>query len=227
MNVWAIVPVKPLGRAKSRLSDVMEPDFRAQLAAHLLKYTVQLLLSTTGIQGVLVISRDPKALAMVRELGAQTVQESGTPELNHALLRATQALKAWGATASVIVPADLPLLTSDDVEQIVTLGRYHNAVVLAPDRHNTGTNLMLVRPPGIIPYSFGENSFAVHQQLAQEAQADLMVYRSERVALDLDTADDLRAYITLAQRLNVPLIEPVASGGFVPVHDSTADHEPA
>ncbi len=226
MNVWAIVPVKPLGRAKSRLSDVMEPDFREKLATRLLKQTVRLLLLTTGIQGVLVISRDSKALAMVREIGAQTVQESGTPELNNALLRGTQALKVWGATASVIVPADLPLLTRNDVEEVVRLGRYHNTVVIAPDRHDVGTNLMLVRPPGIIPYAFGENSFAVHQRLVQEAQADLLVYRSERVALDLDTADDLRTYVALAQRLNVPLIEPVASGGFVSVHDSQADHKP-
>lgn len=219
MNVWAIVPVKPLSRAKSRLSDVMLPDDREELASRLLKRTVRLLLSLSAIEGVLVISRDSQALAIVRDLGAQTVQESGTPELNNALLRATQVLKAWGANASLIVPADIPLLKRDDIESMVTLGRYHNSVVLAPDRHERGTNLMLVRPPGLIPYAYGDNSFLQHQQLARDIGASVLIYRSERVALDLDTADDLQAYISLAQRIDVPTLEPVASGEYIAAHD--------
>lgn len=222
MNVWAIVPVKPLNRAKSRLSDVMLAEDREELATRLLKRTVRLLLSLSAIQGVLVISRDSKALAMVRDLGAQTVQESGTPELNNALLRATQVLKAWGANAALIVPADIPLLKRDDIESVITLGRYHNSVVLAPDRHEQGTNLMLVRPPGVIPYAYGDDSFHQHQQAARAIEASVLIYRSERVALDVDTADDLQAYIELAQRIDVPVIEPVASGELMAAHDPQA-----
>ncbi len=211
MNVWAIVPVKPLSRAKSRLGDVMTPDDREELATRLLKRTMRLLLSLSSIQGVLVISRDSRALAMVRDLGAQTVQESGTPELNNALMRATHILKAWGANASIIVPADIPLLKRDDIEAVLNLGRYQNSVVLVPDRHEQGTNLMLMRPPGLIPYAYGEHSFNAHQQLAHQFGASVQIYHSERVGLDLDTADDLRAYVALAQRLDMSVIEPVAS----------------
>ena len=82
MSVWAIVPVKPLSRAKSRLSGELLPEQREQLATELLARTVRLLVPLTQIRGVLVISRDTKALALVRELGANTVQESGAPELN-------------------------------------------------------------------------------------------------------------------------------------------------
>lgn len=219
MNVWAIVPVKPLGRAKSRLADVMTPEDREELATRLLKRTVRMLMSLSAIQGVLVISRDSKALAMVRDLGAQTVQESGTPELNNALLRATQVLKAWGANASLIVPADIPLLVREDIERVVMLGRYHNSVVLVPDRHGDGTNLMFVRPPGLIPYAYGEGSFSKHQKYANDVDASVQVYRSERVALDLDTVDDLRAYVSLARRLGAPVIEPLSSGELLATHD--------
>ena len=219
MNVWAIVPVKPLNRAKSRLSDVLLPDAREDLATHLLKRTIRLLLSLSAVHGVLVISRDSKALALVRDLGAQTVQESGTPELNNALLRATQVLKAWGANAALVVPADIPLLNREDIESTVSMGRLHNSVVLAPDRHERGTNLMLVRPPGLIPYAYGEHSFLAHQQYAREVGASVQVYRSDRVALDLDTTDDLRTYLTLAQRLGVPVVDPVASGELFVTHD--------
>jgi 2-phospho-L-lactate guanylyltransferase len=207
MNLWAIVPVKPLGRAKSRLSDELLPEKREQLATELLVRTVRLLVPLTRIRGVLVISRDTKALAMVRDLGANTVQESGTPELNHALLRATQVLRAWSTEAVLVVPADIPLLAAEDIEEMVQRGRYHNSVVIAPDRHETGTNLLLVRPPGLIPYVFGENSFAEHQRLAIEAGATISVYRSERVALDVDWPEDLERYYHLAKSLGEPIIQ--------------------
>jgi 2-phospho-L-lactate guanylyltransferase len=207
MNLWAVVPVKPLGRAKSRLSDELLPEQREQLAAELLVRTVRLLVPLTGIRGVLVISRDTKALAMVRDLGANTVQESGTPELNHALLRATQVLKAWSTDAVLVVPADIPLLAAEDIEEMLQRGRYHNSVVIAPDRHETGTNLLLVRPPGLIPYAFGENSFAEHQRLAGEAGATVSLYRSERVALDVDWPEDLERYYHLARALGEPIVQ--------------------
>ena len=109
--------------------------------------------------------------------------------------------------AVLVVPADIPLLAGEDIEKMVTLGRYQTSVVIAPDRHEEGTNLLLVRPPGLIPYRFGVNSFAEHQRLAQEADASLAVYRSERAGLDLDTPDDLRWYRALAQTLDEPVLD--------------------
>ncbi|MBI5958469.1 MAG: 2-phospho-L-lactate guanylyltransferase [Chloroflexi bacterium] len=207
MSVWAIVPIKPLSKAKSRLADVLTPEQRERLATELLLRTVRLLLPLTSIQGVLVISRDTKALAMVRELGAQTVQESGPPELNKALLRATQVLRTRGSESVLVVPSDMPLLSGQDIDNVVELGRYQKSVVIAPDWHEQGTNLLLVRPPGLIPYHFGENSFTEHQRLVKEADAGLLIYRSERVSLDLDTASDLRWYHQLAQVLDEPVIQ--------------------
>lgn len=207
MNVWAIVPVKPLGRAKSRLSGVLLPEQRQELATAMLSRTIQMLMPLSHIQGVLVISRDTKALALAREMGAQTLQESGTPELNNALLRATQVLGARGIDAVLVVPADIPLLSPDDVRAVVELGHYHNSVVIAPDRHEHGTNMLLVHPPGAIPYSFGHNSNAEHQRLALEAGATVQIHHSARVALDIDTPDDLISYHQLAKVLGEPIIE--------------------
>jgi len=217
MSLWAIVPVKPLNRAKSRLAEALLPAQREQLATSLLMRTVGLLLPLPTVQGVLVISRDTKALAMVRDLGAQTLQESGAPELNAALYRATQALPAFGADAALVVPADLPLLAPEDIENVVNLGRAHHSVVIAPDRHEQGTNLLLVRPPGLIPYSFGVSSFAEHQRFAREAGAGVYTYRSPRTGLDLDTADDLQRYYALAESLHVPLTDRTIWGDWVSV----------
>ncbi|MBN1202755.1 MAG: 2-phospho-L-lactate guanylyltransferase [Anaerolineae bacterium] len=226
MNTWAIVPVKPLNRAKSRLAAELLPEQRERLAIGLLMRTVRLLLPISQIQGVLVISRDMKALAMVRELGVQTVQESGAPELNNALYRATQVLNNWRVGAVLVVPADLPLLASEDIEAVVNLGRYQQTVVIAPDRHEHGTNLLLVRPPGLIPYSFGINSFAEHKRLAQETGATIHIYRSARVGLDVDTPDDLLRYHELAKVMGEPIIKHTGSNGWLLAEETELGTQP-
>lgn len=212
MNVWAVVPVKALDQAKSRLATVLTPAERKRLASMLLERTVRLLRSVREIQGVLVISQDAEVLALARGWGAQSIPESGIPELNNALRRATQTLTARNADAVLVVPEDIPLLTDDDVRQVLRLAGEATSVVIVPDRCEEGTNLLLMRPPGVIPYRFGDHSFAEHQRLAREANATLSIYRSERAALDLDTPDNLRQYHELAQALGVPILNPTESG---------------
>lgn len=202
MSVWAIVPVKPFNRAKSRLAAVLSPEERGELAEKMLKHTLETLVNAKSITGTLVISRETKALGLARDLGIHTVQEVGTPELNAALLRASQVVGALGAKAVLVLPADLPLLNVEDIAQMVHLGRYHTTIVLAPDRNENGTNSLLVRPPGHIPFSFGPGSFQRHLKLAQDAGATVKIYRSERLGLDIDTPIDLKTYY---QQIGHPL----------------------
>jgi 2-phospho-L-lactate guanylyltransferase len=194
MSVWAIIPVKPLARAKSRLATVLSPEQRVELAENLLRHVIATVRSVPEIAGALVISRDTKALAIAREVGAHTVQESGTPELNNALMRATSVVGGWRSAAVLILPADLPLVNGDDVRGLLDLGQDDNTVVIATDDHEDGTNAMLIRPPGLIPYAYGAGSFHRHILLAREAGATVQVYQSERLALDIDVPSDLEAY---------------------------------
>lgn len=204
-KIWAIIPVKPFNRAKSRLAKVLTPEEREALAISMFRHTVGLLSGVRRFAGVLVISRDTKALAIARDYGVQTVQESGAPELNAALLRASQVVYAWGASGVFVMPADVPFVTTDDIEQILHLGRYYQSVVLVPDRHGDGTNGLLVAPPGLIPFSFGVGSFARHKELAEAAHATINVYQSPRMSLDIDTPPDLERYHELTRE--VPMID--------------------
>jgi len=194
MTIWAIVPVKPFVRAKSRLASVLTPEQREALAERMLRHGLETLSSVPAIAGVMVISRDTKVLAIAREYGAQTVQESGAPELNAALLRATELARLRGATGVLVLPADLPLYTAQDIEEVLQLGRYGQTVVLVPDRNEDGTNAMLVKPPALIPYSFGAGSFQRHCALAEQHGAALKIHCSERLSVDIDTPSDLAFY---------------------------------
>lgn len=194
LKIWAIVPVKPFSRAKSRLAAVLSPEQRESLAQHMLRQSLHLLIGMQTFAEVLVVSRDSKALKIAHDYHAHTIQETGAPELNAALLRAGQVAASRGAQGVFVMPADLPLVTADDIEQILYLGRYNFSVVLVPDQAEDGTNGMLVAPPGLIPFTFGVGSFARHKALAEAAGANVQIYHSTHMALDIDLPADLERY---------------------------------
>lgn len=191
MTLWAIVPVKPLRRGKSRLSPVLTEEERADLNRRLLMHTVDTLKSIAEIEHVLVISRDPAALALSREHGARTVQENGAPHLNVALARATLVAKNYATRGVLIVPADLPLITPEDVRLMLEKVQDPPVVVVAPDRRQQGTNALLVCPAGLIEYDFGPGSFKRHCERARAAGARLEILELPSLELDMDLPEDL------------------------------------
>ncbi|HUE98189.1 MAG TPA: 2-phospho-L-lactate guanylyltransferase [Anaerolineales bacterium] len=191
MTLWAIVPVKPLRRGKSRLAGALSEDERTELNRTLLQNTLKTFSDLKEVEEVLVISRDPQALAIARQYGARTVREDGQPELNTALKRATVIAQVYATGAVLILPADLPLVTRNDVLALIERAGEPPAVVIAPDRHGTGTNALLISPSGLIEYDFGEDSFQRHCQRAKEAGARLEIVNLPTLGLDLDLPEDL------------------------------------
>jgi 2-phospho-L-lactate guanylyltransferase len=199
MGIWTIIPVKPLNRAKSRLAQVLSPLEREQLAELMLRHVLGTVRNVSQVMGTLVISRDGRALAIAREFGARTVQESGAPELNNALMRATQVVTRWNSEAILILPADLPLVAEEDLRAIIEMGLYNQTVVISTDQSEDGTNALFIRPPGVIDYAYGPGSFRRHIELAKEAGADVKIYQSPRLVLDIDLPADLEIYRELAK----------------------------
>lgn len=208
MSLWVIIPVKPLNRAKSRLADVLSPEQRNALAAAMFRQVLVAVTSVPQVTGVLVISRDTKALSIARDYGARTLQESTSAELNAALTRATEVVRMWNASALLILPADLPFVTKEDIAAVVNLGGLGSAVVLATDKRQDGTNALFVRPPGILEYQYGDGSFQHHLEAASKLDADVQVYESETIHLDIDVPEDLEEYNRIVHEGNYALLPP-------------------
>jgi 2-phospho-L-lactate guanylyltransferase len=192
--IWAIVPVKPFLRSKSRLAGVLTPKERAGLSREFLGHALGVLRQVPAIRQTLVVSRDPAALALAHAQGVRTVTEAGAPDLNSALTRATQAALMQGAGAVLILPTDLPFLGPQDVRELIAMDGPGPMVSIAPDRREAGTNALFISPPGLLAYAFGEHSFARHTALAEAAGARLRVCRLPGTALDVDGPDDLVLY---------------------------------
>ena len=192
MTIWAIVPVKPLRRGKSRLAKTLTVDERTELNRQLLKHTLATLQKLSEIEQTLVVSRDPQALSVAREHGARTVREDGAPHLNTALERATVVAKVYATRGVLILPADLPLISQDDIRKLIEATNEHEpVVVIVPDRRKEGTNALLISPAGLIEYDFGPNSFERHCERARKAGARLEICELPSIELDLDLPEDL------------------------------------
>jgi len=191
MTIWSIVPVKPLRRGKSRLAGLLTEDQRARLNRYLLQHSLDTLNEVSEIEHTLVVSRDPAALALTRELGGRTVLENGAPQFNIALKRATAVAQMHGAHAVLILPADLPLVTADDIREILRRGQSPPVVVIAPDRREDGTNALFVNPAGLLNYAYGPGSSRRHAELAAAAGARVETVTSPSLGLDLDLPEDL------------------------------------
>lgn len=190
MTLWAIVPVKPLRRGKSRLAGTLSEDERTELNRALLEHTLETLSELKEVDNVLVVSRDPNALNIARNHGARTVQEDGQPHLNTALKRATVIAQLYATRGVLVLPADLPLVTAEDIRTLLDRAVKPPVVVIAPDRHKRGTNALVISPTGLIEYDFGENSFERHCAQVKKSGARLEIVELPSLGLDLDVPED-------------------------------------
>ena len=184
--MFVIIPAKPFNQAKTRLSSILDGDQRSVLTRNLLLRTIKL---AHRVGQVGVISRDKHVRHLAKEAGAWALVEAGN-NLNTALQQATEWVQAKGGQAAFILPGDLPLLKLSDLTEMVRLGQSVPSMVIAPCHRGDGTNGLLLRPPGLIRFAFGESSFDKHCQTARLADVEVVVYRSPTIAFDVDVPED-------------------------------------
>ena len=98
---------------------------------------------------------------------------------------------AGGADAILVLPIDLPFVSTDALDAVIdALPAGGPAVVLVADRHGTGTNALVLRPPDVIEFAFGPGSRGAHADLATAAGVPYVELESP-LSFDLDTPDDL------------------------------------
>jgi len=190
MTPFAILPVKPLAAGKSRLAEILTDAERAAFNRRLARHVLTVAIAALGADRTVVVSRDPAVLALARARRAMAIDEQGESGLNAALVHGTAEAQRRGADAVLVLPVDLPLLTPADIEAMIAAAGAQPAVVVAPDRHETGTNALLFAPPALLPFAFGPNSFDNHLAAARRAGIEPVVVRRETLAFDIDTAAD-------------------------------------
>jgi 2-phospho-L-lactate guanylyltransferase len=192
LKATAIIPVKRFGAAKRRLAGDIGDERREALVAAMLEDVLGAVGAARAVERTVVVSDEPRAAAAARAAGAEVVPDPGGEGHSAAALAGIAHAEAEGATCVLLLPGDCPLLDPRQLDRLLTgvPGRY---VAVVPDRHGTGTNALLLSPPGAIRPAFGEGSCARHVALAREAAVPFAVEELPSLALDLDTPADVVA----------------------------------
>ncbi len=192
MNATAVLPVKRFDAAKQRLAAGIDEPRRRALVEAMLADALEAIGAARTVERTIVVTAEPRAAELAREAGCEVVAEP--PESGHseAALAGIAEAESRGADRVVLLPGDCPLLDPREIDRMLT-GVPSSFVAVVPDRHGTGTNALVLSPPGVIRPSFGEGSCARHVAAAREAGVPFAVEELPSLAIDLDTPADVVA----------------------------------
>jgi 2-phospho-L-lactate/phosphoenolpyruvate guanylyltransferase len=178
-----LVPLKALAEAKGRLAPEVGPLQRRLLAIAMFEDVIAALQAVPALAAPVVVSPDREVWRRADAMGCRVVEEPpGAGDLNAALAAAAGAA---GNEALFVVAADLPLASAAALEKVLAA---EAPVAVVPSADGGGTNVLAWRDPASFAPSFGPDSAARHLAVPGAVRVD-----DAGLALDVDTADDLRA----------------------------------
>jgi len=192
-DVWAVVLVKPFALAKQRLAGVLDAGERSELARVMLEDVLTAVDACQRLAGV--VTADRAAAAVARRHEAIVLMETAAVGMNAAVARVVKYLTGSLDAGIVVVPADLPHVSPDDIEEMIGLIDRAPAIALVRSSDG-GTNLLACRPASAIAPSFGPDSFNAHCEAAVRQGITPTVYFAPHLSLDIDRRDDLAAFVS-------------------------------
>ena len=180
----AIVPMKDLLDSKTRLQLSLPGLVCRALVLLMLERVVSAVVRASVCQ-CLVVGGDSTIRQVATLAGADWAYDSGK-DLNDTVRSAMKDAYADGVEAALYLPGDLPLLTPDDVIEILFVGRTLARPVGVPAATGGGTNALLI-PAGLgMDVELGLRSYARHRAAAKRAGTTIRTLNLPTVARDVD-----------------------------------------
>jgi 2-phospho-L-lactate guanylyltransferase len=195
MRTVAILPVKRFAEAKQRLGESVADPLRLELARAMVDDVLAALARTDALERTILISSEPTLSECAREHGALLLADTAERGQSAAVSLGIEYALGQGIERVLCVPGDCPALDPAELESLLApAGEAADddcGVVILPDRHGSGTNGLLLSPPGAIAPSFGPDSCERHRALALAAGVPHRIQRLPSLLLDIDTGADL------------------------------------
>jgi 2-phospho-L-lactate guanylyltransferase len=202
-KICAVVPLKDTGEAKQRLAGTISAAQRRELTLAMFEQVLATLAGVRELAGIRVVTVDPTGHAIAARYGAQVRGENAREGHTAAVAAAARCLSAEGF-ALLALPGDIPLVTCEDIRQLIGAHRGAHAFTIVPARDLRGSNAVLCTPATAVPLRFGDDSFLPHVAAARAHGIEPRIVHLPRIALDIDTPDDL--------------LELLATGAGTPTH---------
>ncbi len=160
----------------------MTSDERDTVMRALVKRVISAGNNTSSISEIILVSNDEQVVSFAEQ--QSVVAFKSDRELNHALHECTETISS---DAIIVAHGDLAHITSFDtiLSYLTTCN-----VVIAPDRHREGTNIIAHKKHTSFHYQFGNDSLRRHiTQCIGSRYAYVLVQRAQ-YEFDVDTPED-------------------------------------
>jgi 2-phospho-L-lactate/phosphoenolpyruvate guanylyltransferase len=203
MRVSALMPVKGFRNAKQRLSPLLAVAERELLAEVMFREVLSQVLRARGLTETFVVTGDDRVAEIAYDGGAQVLREEAERGETAAVDFARLELKKSGREAVLVIPGDLPLVRSTDIEAVLAYrpdGASSPFALLVPSHDRMGTNALLLGPPDVIQLRFGYDSFSYHSSQVSARALPLRILENEAIGLDIDEPKDLETFLSFDLR---------------------------
>jgi 2-phospho-L-lactate guanylyltransferase len=197
-DVWAVIPIKATADAKQRLGNAVAPALRPRLALAMAEDVLAALAASRALAGIIVVTIDEAASALAARYGARVLADGARDGQTGAVAAAARHLAREGKRTMLTIPGDVPLVTPDEIGQIVAAHDRMPDFVIVPAHDERGSNAILCAPPDAVPLKFGDDSFLPHLEAARQAGLEPKILRLPGVGLDIDNPADLAAFMNIA-----------------------------
>lgn len=196
MTTACLIPVKELSTSMSRLGDILSQEEKIGLSLAMLEDVIEVVRGVEDIEPLVVVTRDDRAAVVAEKYGIEVIREPAeTRGEGPAVDYGARVLEGRGIERLLVIPSDMPQVSGEDLERILSIDSGTPSVVMVP-AHDGGTNGMLRRPPTVIRSRFGPDSLSLHLKEARGVGAAARVVEMESLRVDVDTPDDLAEVLT-------------------------------
>lgn len=199
-EIWAIVPVKGLAGAKQRLAGALSPELRRRLALAMVEDVLTALARVPHFGGIAVVTIDPIVTQLANRLGARVLTEGALDGHTGAVRGAAGILAREGREGFITMPGDIPLVTPEEIGQVLAVHDRGRAFTIVPAHDGRGSNAIVCTPCDLVPLQFGDDSFLPHLQAAEERGVRPKIVRVSGIGLDIDRPEDLVAFLRVPSR---------------------------
>lgn len=189
----ALIPMKPLAEAKSRLCGVLSPAERQALMVAMASDVLAVLVEYPHIASITLLGDDPEVAALAGRSGVRhwSEQALGANGLNAVVTAGCERLIAEQATTILVLHADIPLLSCRDVDSVAEVLAGGADLVIGCDSRRTGTNLLAFHAAAIPAFAFGGQSYVAHRDWAGQQGLRVETVQREGIGLDIDEPADI------------------------------------
>ncbi len=190
-DIWAVVPVKELGSAKSRLAGFFSQQFRREFARAMFEDVLDALARSTSLAGIAVVTMDAEVAALASRVGAVIFEDGARDGHTGAVTASIRRLARECRAGVLTLPGDIPGITEREVSTLCDLHGNAPAFSIVPSHDRRGSNAILMTPPDAVPVAFGDDSFLPHLDASRLNGIEPNIVELPGIALDIDHPADI------------------------------------